>query len=60
MKTKPKKVKKENKQIVEIHIYVHTPYNPSGTGGGLGTFYNQCTCGTYKGNGAPCPIHPNG
>jgi hypothetical protein len=46
MKKKPiKKEKKENKQVVEIHIYVHqgyTPapyYNPNG-GGGTGTYPN--------------------
>jgi len=58
IKKEKKQVKKEKKQVVEIHIYIHQN-NFSGTGGGSGTFYSQCTCG--KGNGitsAPCPVHP--
>ncbi len=52
---KKKTTKKENKQIVEIHVYVHqngfsTPR--------LGLGGIQCTCG--KGISAICPIHTLG
>lgn len=61
-KKKTKGVKKEKKQIVEIHIYVHQS-NPNGVGGGNSTQFNQCTCDIYKGSGtasSSCPVHPNG
>lgn len=51
MKTKTTKPKKENKQVVEIHVYIHqvpiqpiqqTPWNPpyTFTSGGTMTFTN--------------------
>jgi hypothetical protein len=56
-----KRIKKENKQIVEIHIYVHQN-NPNSAGGGGGTFYYQCTCAQRainpNGTSSPCPVHP--
>lgn len=54
-----KKNKKENKQIVEVHVYIHNT-NTNGAGGYIPP---RCTCNDYKGNGptsAPCPVHPNG
>ena len=45
MKKKPTKTKKENKQVVEIHIYVHQGYTPAPyynpNGGGTGTYPNN-------------------
>jgi hypothetical protein len=58
MKKTTVKPKKENKQIVEIHIYTH---NVPFTGGGAGNFggYYNCTCGQRNGiTSAPCPVHP--
>lgn len=56
--------KKKEKQIVEIHIYVHQESKlPSGGGGKVATYVSQCTCNLYKGSGTSfeaCPIHPNG
>lgn len=55
---KKKTKKKENKQVIEIHIYVHQ--NNLNGAAGTGIYYTSCTCGTYKGGltSAPCPVHP--
>lgn len=62
---KKKPIKKEKKQVIEIHIYTHPSY-PSypllnETGGGKTTFYKQCTCLEKQRSpsltSAPCPVH---
>lgn len=49
----PKPTKREKKQIIEIHIYVHQQsINPNGAG-----YFSQRTCG-QKGTTTPyCPTH---
>jgi len=51
-----KQIKKEKKQIVEIHIYIHQDGSLSS---GSGTSYAfQCTCGKIGTTSVPCPVHP--